>query len=284
MKKLSLFCFVFCNILCINVFSQDTIAAWTFPSGTVADANPDFHNFNNSTALITTQGGTSAIDFSKNGFTTKSAQATNWDNGANVKYWQIEINTLNYSNLKLFSKQTAGGANPGPRDWNAQYKVGTAGTWINIPGTTLVNANNWTSAVLNNVSIPAAANNQSSVFIRWIMTTDTCIVPPALVQPTGTTKIDDIFILGSVITDIISYQPEVLSIFPNPVSDYMMIDSPEIISQITIFSTDGKILVSQGTVRGEEMINISDLHPGLYIVEVTMKDSNRKVYKRIIKK
>lgn len=255
------------SFISFSTYAQDTIAAWTFPTGTATDANPDHHNAANTSVLISAQGGTSVIDWTKNGLTTKAAQTTGWDAGANTKYWQIELNTTNYNNLKLYSKQTAGGANAGPRDWKAQYKVGTSGSWTDIPGTTLVNANNWTSAVISNAALPTDCNNQASVLVRWLMISDTSITPPALVISTGTTKIDDIYILGSVITSVDEVQSTSFSVFPNPSNGNFTLTSSEPLLEISIFNMLGKVVYHNNPMGGlQQNIDLSDVEKGIYLI------------------
>jgi hypothetical protein len=258
----------------LSSFAQDTIAAWTFPTGTATDANPDHHNAANASVAISTQGGTSAIDWTKNGLTTKAAQTTGWDGGANLKYWQIELNTTNYNNLKLYSKQTAGGANPGPRDWKAQYKVGTTGSWTDIPGTILVNANNWTSAVIANVSLPAACDEQASVFIRWLMISDTSIAPPALVLANGTTKIDDIYVLGNITTAVDEFQTLALSVYPNPSTGIINIASVSAISEISIFNILGRQVYSLISPGMQQTIDLTSMEKGIYFLRFQIRESN----------
>jgi hypothetical protein len=246
--------------------AQDTLAGWTFPTGTAADANPNFSNILNTTMTITTQGGTSAIDFSKTGFTTKAAQATGWNGGANLKYWQIQINTSGYKDLKLNSMQQSGATNAGPRDYKVQYEIGASGTWTDIPGSNIITANNWTSSVLNNIDIPAACNNQSSVYIRWIMTSDTSSAPPALVISTGTSKIDNIIISGtSLSSSITEFQAGSFSIFPNPAKESVFVNCT-LNSEFEIFSVDGKIL-KEGLVNNQQ-IDVSELNKGIYLFEI----------------
>jgi hypothetical protein len=245
--------------------AQDTIVGWTFPTGTSTDLSPDKGNSLNTSMTITTQGGTSAIAY-KNGLTTYAAQATGWDGGANVKCWQVEINTTGYQSLKLNSVQQSGGTYPGPRDYKVQYEIGTSGTWTDIPGTTIVTANNWTSSALSNIDIPAACNNQPSVSLRWIMTSDTSSAPPALVISTGNSKIDNIIITGtssaSVITEIL---PETFSFYPNPAKDAIYINA-SLKSEYEIFSVDGKLL-KEGWVNARQ-IDVSDLSKGVYLLEI----------------
>jgi len=283
MKRKALYTVLMIACTFLNVKAQDTIAGWTFPTGTAIDANPNHGIVANAAMTITTQGGTSAIDFTKYGLTTKSAQATGWDGGKDIKYWQIEINTTGYNNLKLNSKQTAGGANPGPRDWKAQYKVGSAGSWFDIPGTALVNANNWTSAVLSNVSLPSACDNQTSVFIRWIMTSDTSIAPPALVVSLGTTKIDDIFILGNLVSvSIEQNEINTFSIFPNPGNGMINIQGDEQVKEIEIYNCTG-ILIEK--IVNRNLSNVFDLtaYPrGIYLIKFLVNNTSEPILKKII--
>ena len=67
---------------------QTTLAGWTFPTGTSADAAAD-QGIASAFVKVISAEGTSAIDFSKNGNTTKSAQATGWDGGNDKKFWQV---------------------------------------------------------------------------------------------------------------------------------------------------------------------------------------------------
>jgi len=107
MKK---FCIAVCILfLGISVAqSQVLLARWTFPTGNASDSIADGGIAANLNKAIHTEGGTSAIDFSKNGYTTKAAQATGWDNGADLKCWIVEITTANYENLKISSRQQSG--------------------------------------------------------------------------------------------------------------------------------------------------------------------------------
>jgi len=247
------------------VKAQDTIAGWTFPTGTSADLKPNIHIPQDTAMMITTKGGTSTINY-KNGFTTYAAQATGWDNGENLKCWQIEINTKECQNLKLSSIQQSGGTYPGPRNYKVQYEIGYLGTWTDIPGATIITANDWTTGVLSNVDIPAACNNQDSVFLRWIMTSDTSsAVTPALVLSTGTTKIDNIIITGTKSqSNINELQAEIFSFYPNPARTSIFVNSA-LKSNYKIISIEGKTLKT-GILN--KILDISDLSNGIYLFEI----------------
>ncbi|MEZ5109768.1 MAG: hypothetical protein R2829_12480 [Bacteroidia bacterium] len=77
------------------------------------------------------------------------------------------MNTQNYFDLTVSSKQRS--SNTGPRDFKLQYKIGAGGTWTDVSGATVTVANDFTSGVLSNVALPAECDNQSSVYLRWIV-------------------------------------------------------------------------------------------------------------------
>lgn len=68
------------------------------------------------------------------------------------------------------------------------------------------------------------------------------------------------------------------SIYPNPTSDFIQIDTPEKVKEVHIYSASGqKIMTSQ-----ETRINIQSLSSGVYFVEV--KTSNQSSIHKIVKK
>jgi hypothetical protein len=260
--------------------AQDTIVGWTFPTGTSTDVHPDLGITLNDSMTIITNGGASAINWGKFGVTTYAAQATGWDSGANVKCWQVEINTTGYQDLKLNSLQESGGSYPGPRDFKAQYEIGTSGTWTDIPGTTVMTANNWTSAVISNVAIPTTCNNQASVSFRWIMTNDTSSTPPALVVSTGNSKIDNIIITGTSISSIINeILPETFSLYPNPAKESITVNCA-MNTLYEIISVDGE-LVKKGIVNKQE-IDVSGLSKGVYLFKIINNENGILVKKLLI--
>lgn len=178
-----------------TVQSNQTIAAWTFPTtGTTLTA--DIFNSNNSGKLVSTNGGTITDSA---GLTTQAPSANAWQSGSGTKYWQIEINTTGASQMKLSSVQRSSGT--GPRDFKVQYQVG-AGAWTDVTGATLTVGNDWTTGVLTNVTLPSACDNQSSVLIRWIMTSNTNVNGVNNgVASGGTNRIDDIYIKGNLETN-----------------------------------------------------------------------------------
>lgn len=256
-------------------FGQDTLAGWTFPTGTTADSIADISNALNTSKAIKTLGGTSTIDFSKNGFTTFAAAATGWDGGANTKYWQIEINTSGYNAIKINSLQQSGGNKPGPRDFKIQYKVGVAGTWADVPGSTIVTANDWTTAVISDLSVPSDCYNQPSVFLRWLMASDTSTAAtPALVLATGIDKIDNLFITGTLATTIVpdNFSSPGIEIYPNPCSSEIFVNAGSVKNNMTyeVMSCTGNT-IKTGRIenKNQQQIFVGDLNAGYYFIRIS---------------
>lgn len=123
-----------------------------------------------------------------------TARATGWDGGNGTDYWLAEFVTTGYYNLKVSSKQRS--SSTGPRDFKLQYKIGASGTYDDVPGGTVTIADDYTTGVLSNLTLPSSCDNQASVYLRWIMTSNTS-VGNNTVAGNGSSNIDDIFINGN---------------------------------------------------------------------------------------
>lgn len=180
------------TLFSVGVAQETVVAGWSFATSSVkADqgiaANISVAELKNEAART--------IQF-KNGATDYAAQSVSWENGANTKFWYVEISTAGYNNITLSSKQTSGGTYPGPQDFKLQYKVGSD-DYIDVPSAAIVVKNDWTTGVLTKVAIPEAAWNSSSVItLRWLVTTNVNS-NGGTVDATGTSKIDDIVVYGT---------------------------------------------------------------------------------------
>jgi hypothetical protein len=269
-------------VMCAMTQAQVLIVKWTFPTGNPTDSIADGGLLVNLDKAIHTEGGTSAIDFSKNGATTKSAQATEWQDGSLLKCWVVQFNTQGYENLKLSSKMQSGGNNPGPRDFMVQYRIGNSGDWTDIPGTTIVVTNDWTAGVLDSVPLPAACYDQVSLYLRWIMTSNTNSAGET-VASNGINKIDDIYVNGKIMTTGIKENPQIkiFSVFPNPSEGRFMIEALEIISAISVFNSDGRCVFNQTSLYTKNIsLKLDSAQHGTYFVKiltVSGKEGDQKV-------
>lgn len=157
----------------------------------------------NSGATITTTASGTVAYVPLSTSISSAASTSGWDNGNGTKYWQTEINTQNYYNITVSSRQRA--SNTGPRDFKLQYKIGAGGTFIDVAGSTLVLTNAWAGGELTNLALPAACDNQSSVFLRWIMTSNVS-VNLGTVAAGGTSGIDEVFVNGQAGDFVFGYE------------------------------------------------------------------------------
>jgi hypothetical protein len=121
------------------------------------------------------------------------APNSNMWTAAGDKYWQTVLNTTGYANLLLSSRQQS--SNTGPRNFQVEYSL-NGSTWTAVPGAAIVVANNFNSGVLTNIALPAACNNQPTLYLRWLQV-GTTAVNGSPVAGAGTNRIDDIRITGA---------------------------------------------------------------------------------------
>ncbi len=220
---------------------------------------------------IKTAGGTGDIEF-KNGATTKSAQATGWDNGANEKKWKVEFETTGYTNIRLSYKVTSGGTNPGPRDFKVQYKLDD-GEWADVVDSEFQTANDWSTGVLVELPIHNDCDDQANIKIRWIMTSDTA-TDGSIVAPSGKSKIDDIYIVGDLIDgDDEIFSKQLVKVYPNPANDFIVVQSESLV-EIGLYNINGQQVIDTRSVI-HEAIDISELHSGIYLLKIeNLKDKS----------
>ena len=180
-----------------NALAQTKLVEWNFPNNP-DNATADAGIAANLSNTISTGGATGTLSFGVSGASTNAATNTGWDNGNGTKYWLINFTTTGYTSITISSKQYSSAT--GPKNFKLQYQVG-AGAWTDIAGTDVVVGNNFTSGVLANIILPADCNNEASVFVRWIMTSNTS-EDNGTVGSSGTSRIDDILVRGVLISSV----------------------------------------------------------------------------------
>ncbi len=183
----------------ITVSPYNVIVKWNFPTNS-ADATADGGIEANLDKTISAGGNNIGTPtYATSGASSMCASVTGWNNASNnnPKYWTVNFTTLNYNNIKLWSKQ-CGGGNRAPKNFKVQYSLnGTS--WTDI--TTVTCARDWTTGVLSEVSLPNACSNQNTVYLRWVVTSTTQISGGQTVNGTTASYIDDIVVKGeSMIT------------------------------------------------------------------------------------
>ncbi len=173
-------------------WGQVTLVSWNYDDSNVTADGGIAAN----TAQVTSATGGQTITYTAGaGGSGFAITGTNWAGGSGTKYWQIDLVTTGYNTLKVSSKQRS--SNTGPRNFKVEYRVG-AGAWADVPGASVLVANDaFLTGVLTNVAIPVAADNQSAVSLRWIMTSNSDVGTGIPVVNGGTSRIDDIVVTGT---------------------------------------------------------------------------------------
>ena len=130
------------------------------------------------------------------GATDLAATADAWDAGMDDKFWSLKFKADGFHSFKISSKQFSD--ETGPKEFKIQYKIGSGGTWTDVTGGTITVASDWSTGVVNEVSLPAELDNPgtTSIYLRWIMTSNTD-VSNGTVEAAGISKIDDIVVIGT---------------------------------------------------------------------------------------
>jgi hypothetical protein len=179
---------------------ETTVVEWNFPAATndnVADGGIAAN-----AAKTLTNVGASNVTYNSAGNGGLTARADTWTSGSGTKYWQVEFASTGYGDIKVSSKQRSSGT--GPRDFKLQYRIGTGGTWIDVAGGAITVADDYATGVLSNLSLPAACADQSQVFLRWIMTSNTN-VNNTTVAAAGASNIDDVVVSGRAYSFVSGY-------------------------------------------------------------------------------
>jgi len=167
-----------------------TIAGWNFQSGSNTANSGIPENLGKTITAV----GTKLTAYNAMGNGGQTAQSTGWNSDTVKKFWEINFTTSNYFNLKVSSKQRS--SSMGPRHFKLQYKIGSTGTYTDISEGLVSNLDNYTAGVLNNITLPEECENQSSIYLRWLVVTSTNI-KDAGIESSGQSNIDDIIITGN---------------------------------------------------------------------------------------
>ncbi|MBN3036445.1 MAG: T9SS type A sorting domain-containing protein [Bacteroidales bacterium] len=251
-----------------------TLAGWTFPTGIdTVDIYPDICIPENTNKYLSSEDTTAwpstnlrDVYFTA-GETTFAATADGWENGKESKLWSIKIKAEGYSDLMVSSKLSSDAVNPGPRDWKIQARL-SGGDWVDIPGGTVTCAGDWTTGTVVNLALPPDFNNpSSSLYIRWIMTSDTSIAG-ALVESTGISLIEDVIITGVTSAGITeTLFGNAFDIYPNPCSNGIIniSDNRGDITALHLYNIHGQ---NAGIfyLKGSGKVSVDQLETGIYLV------------------
>ena len=198
----------------ILVSPVSNVVFWNFPN-TSANITADGGIAANSTKTITRSTSVVAPAFATTGAgggTDKCASSTGWNDALTTNdYWSVEFTTLGYTNIKVSSKQS-GASTAAPKNFTLYYSPDGGANFyglIDIPP--MATANNWTQGVINNIALPSSCDNQASVMLLWLKTTNVSMAGGA-VTAAALTLIDDIYVSGTAC----SYVPGAAGIITGP--------------------------------------------------------------------
>jgi hypothetical protein len=193
------------SLVMLQVNAQtEVIAGWTFESSEVSERiKADLGNANNTgeNAQVITPVNINFTSYVQGtgGSGTFAKNANQWQaESGTEKYWQVRVNTLGFENLILSSRHQGSGT--GPRDFRIDYSLDGV-DWTPVAGSDFTLTTNFnTGGSVSNLVLPSPTFNQDQVFIRWINTSSTSINEGTTAN-TGTSRIDDIIVSGTVIGD-----------------------------------------------------------------------------------
>jgi len=195
-----------------NAVAQDTIVYWNFPvsAGSLTAQGGITANLTKAISREAGFGGSYTYSTGVGGTGDYTVSTTTWNAGMGVKYWETEFSTDQYDTIVITSKQRA--SSTGPRDFKVEYSLDNV-NWFDVPGAVITVGDNWTTGVLAPLKLPVACWNQTSVRLRWIMTSDVS-VGGGTVASAGTSRFDDIYITGVAKAGPDIIPPVVLSAYP----------------------------------------------------------------------
>ncbi|MFD0587994.1 glycosyl hydrolase family 8 [Paenibacillus sp. GCM10027627] len=173
-----------------------TVAEWTFNTSHTAGAVAATGGTNSPFASLQVAGGPS---FEEASATDRHLKYQGWHNGVNTKYWLASLSTEAFEQITISSQQRS--SNSGPKDFKVQISVDNQASWMDVANSAVEVANSYACApcVLNELPLPAAADNKTQLFIRWVVATNTAVnavANPGGVGEFGSSYIRDIVIKG----------------------------------------------------------------------------------------
>lgn len=137
----------------------------------------------------------------------RAINSNGWNSNED-NYWLAMFSTEGFENIKLSSKQY--GSNTGPKDFTLEYSL-DGQSWTDVPHTTIEVGNNWTNGVLSNVFLPLAVNDEDTIYVRWLNTSNVS-VQGGTIGNTGTNRIDDVVISGTPLAEDVDPGEEIQTI------------------------------------------------------------------------
>jgi len=194
-----------------------TLAEWNFEGQTRYPASATAVNQD---ALMGVTG--ASFEGFSSGASGEAANANGWNEGGDgSKYWSAAVSTEGFIDLQLSSAQYGSGT--GPRDFRLETST-DGSTWTGVSGATIRVETNWSSGVLDTLALPAQLNDQPSVGVRWVMTSDSCINGGDVVSSTGTNRLDEVLLTG------INPNPQRVMVYPGDANNDSVVNADDVLA------------------------------------------------------
>ncbi|OAB30164.1 hypothetical protein PMSD_20440 [Paenibacillus macquariensis subsp. defensor] len=173
-----------------QIIPPTTLAGWNFDADSNIATSGITENLDKKVTLVGAAATSYATGSGPSGKAGKAIASSDWT--MDPAYWEASVTTTGFTNIQVSSLQYGSGT--GPKDFKVEYSLDEK-LWSPIPNSNIAVASNWTSGKLVNLSLPAKADNQSVVYIRWIKAS-LMSVNNAAIASGGTDRIDEISMTG----------------------------------------------------------------------------------------
>ncbi|MDX2248447.1 MAG: S8 family serine peptidase [Bacteroidia bacterium] len=84
-------------------------------------------------------------------------------------------------------------------------------------------------------------------------------------------------------TDLSGRMTEDVAVYPNPVTDFMFVESASAVKSVRVYTVTGALVKTESTVENNQVsVNVSQMVPGVYMVAIETEDE--VIYKKVLKK
>ncbi len=130
-------------------------------------------------------------------------------------------------------------------------------TWTEITDQAAWSDGNWNWVPSGDVDLTSLAADSSFVAFKYTSTA----------EQSATWEVDDILIYGIQGVGIGETVAGKITLYPNPAVDFFNLNSGDE-GQMTIMDLAGRTMLTSGLQKGSNRIDVSQLHPGIYLVRV----------------
>lgn len=193
--------------------------------------------------------------------------------------WLISpvMNMTNYSNISFTFEQARNYAtNDGlyvkiSSNYDGESDPNDA-EWTDLTSSFIFPEGGWDFISAGNVDITSYAGEATYVAFVYNSGSDEA----------ATWEIDNVEVLGIIGTGIENTKATELSVYPNPATSMIAVNSDDN-AVLSVFSLTGKKVIETSVVTGENQVNISELHSGMYFVVTISENGNKAVAKLQVK-